>query len=164
MSKLFSSGSRSIGALTSVLPLNIQGWFPLGLTGLISLLSKGSEESSPTPQFKSIHSSALSFLYGSTLTSIYDYWKTIVFTGCTFVSKVMSLLFNMLSRLVTAFLSRSRWFFFFFLISWLLSPSAVLLEPKKIKSVTVSIVSPSISMKWRDWMPWSWFFECWVLS
>jgi len=162
MGQSFTSGGQSIGgsASNSILPMNIQDWFPLGLTGLISLLSKGSEESSPTPQFKSIHSSALSFLYGSTLTSIYDYWKTIVFTGCTFVSKVMSLLFNMLYRFVRAFLPRSK----HLLISWLQSPSAVLLEPKKIKSVTVSIVSPSISMKWRDWMPWSWFFECWVLS
>ena len=54
--------------------------------------------------------------------------------------KVMSLLFNMLSRLVIAFLSRNKCL----LISWLLSPSAVILEPKNIKSVTVSIVSPSI--------------------
>ena len=66
--------------------------------------------------------------------------KTIALTRQTFVSKVMSLLFNMLSRFVTAFLPRSK----HLLISWLQSPSAVILEPKKIKSVTVSIVSPSI--------------------
>ena len=66
--------------------------------------------------------------------------KTIALTRQTFVGKVMSLLFNMLSRLVITFLSRSKRL----LISWLLSPSAVLLEPPKIKSVTVSIVSPSI--------------------
>ena len=66
--------------------------------------------------------------------------KTIVLTLHTFVSKVMSLLFNMLSRLVIAFLPRSK----HLLISWLQSPSAVILEPQKIKSVTVSIVSPSI--------------------
>ena len=66
--------------------------------------------------------------------------KTIALTRWTFVSKVMSLLFNMLSRLVTDFLPRNK----HLLISWLLAPSAVLLEPKKIKSVTVSIVSPSI--------------------
>ena len=59
----------------------------------------------------------------------------------TFVGKVMSLLFNMLSRLVIAFLPRSK----HLLISWLQLPSAVILEPPKIKSVTVSIVSPSIS-------------------
>ena len=77
MSQLFISGGQSIGASVSasVLPMNIQGWFPLGLTSLISLLSKGSQESSPAPQFKSINSSVLSFLYSSTLTSIHDYWK-----------------------------------------------------------------------------------------
>ena len=58
----------------------------------------------------------------------------------TFVGKVMSLLFNMLSGLLIAFLPRSK----HLLISWLQSPSAMILEPKKIKSVTVSIVSPSI--------------------
>ena len=62
-------------------------------------------------------------------------------TRQTFVGKVMSLLFNMLSRLVIAFLPRSKCF----LISWLQSPSAVILEPKKIKSDAVSTVSPSIS-------------------
>ena len=66
--------------------------------------------------------------------------KTIALTRQTFVGKVMSLLFNMLSRFVIAFLPRSKCL----LISWLQSPSAVILEPKKIKSVTVSIVSPSI--------------------
>ena len=66
--------------------------------------------------------------------------KTIAFTRWTFVGKVMSLLFSMLSRLVIAFLPRSK----HLLISWLQSPSVVILEPKKIKLVTVSIVSPSI--------------------
>ena len=66
--------------------------------------------------------------------------KTIALTRRTFVGKVMSLLFNMLSRLVIAFLPRSKRL----LMSWLQSPSAVILEPKNIKSVTVSIVSPSI--------------------
>ena len=66
--------------------------------------------------------------------------KTIALMILTFVSKVMSLLFNMLSRLVIAFLPRSKRL----LISWLQSPSAVILEPKKIKSLIVSIVSPSI--------------------
>ena len=66
--------------------------------------------------------------------------KTIALTRWTFVGKVMSLLFNMLFRLVITFLPRSK----HFLISWLQSPSAVILEPPQIKSVTVSIVSPSI--------------------
>ena len=66
--------------------------------------------------------------------------KAIVLARRTFVYKVIYLLFNMLSRLVIAFLPRSKRL----LISWLQSPSAVILEPKKIKSVTVSAVSPSI--------------------
>ena len=66
--------------------------------------------------------------------------KTIARTSQNFVGKVMALLFNMLSRLVIAFLPRSKRL----LISWLQSPSAVILEPKKIKSVTISIVPPSI--------------------
>ena len=66
--------------------------------------------------------------------------KTIAYTRQTFLGKVMSLLFNMLSRLVITFLPRSKCL----LISWLQSPSAVILEPKKIKSATVSTVSPSI--------------------
>ena len=66
--------------------------------------------------------------------------KTIALTRWTFVSKIMSLLFNMLSRLVIAFLPGSK----YLLISWLQSLSAVILEPKKIKSVTVTIVSPSV--------------------
>ena len=66
--------------------------------------------------------------------------KTIALTRQTFVDKIMSLLFNMLSRLIITFLPRSK----YLLISWLQSPSAVILEPRKIKSATVSTVSPSI--------------------
>ena len=69
--------------------------------------------------------------------------KTIALTRWTFVDKVMSLLYNMLSRLVISFLPRSKCLS----ISWLQSPSAVILEPKKIKSVTVFIVSPPICHK-----------------
>ena len=75
MSQLFTSSSQSTGALASVLPVNIQGWFPLGLTGLISLLSKGLSRFSPAPQFKSISSSVLSLLYGPTLITLHDYRK-----------------------------------------------------------------------------------------
>ena len=71
---------------------------------------------------------------------IHDYWKNRSFDRQTLVDKVMSLLFNMLSRLVIAFLPRKKRLS----ISWLWSPSAVIWGPKKIKSVTVSIVSPSI--------------------
>ena len=104
------------------------------------LAVQGTLKSSPTPQFKSISSLALSFPYSPTLTSIHDYWKKHRFGIWTFVGKVTSLLFNTLSRFVTAFIPRSK----HLLISWLQSPSAVILEPKKIKSLTVSIVSPSI--------------------
>ena len=77
--------------------------------------------------------------------------KIIDLTKWTFVSKVKSLLFNMLSRLLLTFLPRSKCL----LISWLQLPSAVILEPQKIKSVTVSNVSHLFAMKWLDWMPWS---------
>ena len=83
---------------------------------------------------ESINSLVLNLLYGPTLTSIHDYWKNRALTIWTFVGKVMFLLFNMLSRFVITFLLRRK----YLLILWLQSPSAVILEPKKIKSVTVS--------------------------
>ena len=72
-----SKGGQCIGVSTSasVHLVNIQDWFPLGLTGWIFLQTKGLQESSPTPQFKSINSLALSFLYSPTLTSMHDYWE-----------------------------------------------------------------------------------------
>ena len=72
----------------------------LDMTEQLSLCPRNSQESSPAPQFKSLNSLALSFLYSPTLTSVHDYWKTIALTKWTFVGKVMSLLFHMLSRLV----------------------------------------------------------------
>ena len=128
LSQLFASGGQSIGASASasVLPMNIQDWFPLGLTRS-PCSPRDSQESSPIPQFKSMNFLTLSFFYGPTLTFIHDYWKTIALTTGTFVGKVMSLLFNMLSRLVIAFLPWSKPL----LISWLQSPSAVILEPPK---------------------------------
>ena len=74
MTQFFASGGQSTGTSgsASVLPMNIQGWFPLGLTDLISLLYRDAQESSPTPQFKNINSPALNFLYSPTLTSICD--------------------------------------------------------------------------------------------
>ena len=77
MSWLFTSVGQSIGVSASalVLPMNIQDWFPLGLTGLISLQSKGLSRVFTNTQFKSNNSSVLSFLYSPTLTSIHDYWK-----------------------------------------------------------------------------------------
>ena len=77
MSQFFASGGQSIGvsASASVLPMNIQDWFPLGLTGLTSMQSRDSQESFPTPQFVSIHSLGLSFLYIPSLTLVHDYWE-----------------------------------------------------------------------------------------
>ena len=75
MSQFFTSGGQSIGASASVLPVNIQDWFPLGLTGWISLQSKGLSRVFSNIQFKSINTLVLSFLYGPTLTSIHDHWK-----------------------------------------------------------------------------------------
>ena len=103
------------------------------------------------------HSSKASILWCSAFFIVqlsYPYMttvKTIALTRWTFVDKVMSLLFNMLSRLVITFLPRSK----SLLISWLQSPSAVILEPPKIKSATVSTVSPSICHKVIVQMPWS---------
>ena len=96
MSWLFPSGGLRIETSASVLPIDIQGWFPLELTGLMSCTPRDSQESSPAPQFKSINSLTLSLLYDPALTI----W--------TFVSKVLSLLFNTLSRFVIAFLPRSK--------------------------------------------------------
>ena len=83
-----------------------------------------------------------------------------VLTIRTFVGKVMSLLFNALFTLVIVFLPSSK----FLLISWLQSPSAMILKPKKIKSVTVSTFPPSNHHEVTGLMPWFYFLECWVLS
>ena len=96
-----------------------------------------------------------SYLYSPTLTSIMTIGKAIALTTWTFVGKVIFLLFSMQSMLVIAFLPRSR----HLLITWLQSPSAVISEPKKIKSVTVSIVSPSICHEVMGLEPWTSFFE-----
>ena len=98
------------------------------------------------------------FFIVPTLTSIHDYWKTMDLTRQTFVGKVMSLLFNMWSWFVIAFLPKGKGL----LIPWLQSASAMILEPKKIKSVTVSIVFPSIC---HDVMgPDAMIFIFWILS
>ena len=86
--------------------------------------------------------------------------KTIALTRWTFVGKVVSLLFNMLSRLIIASLPRSK----HLLISWLQSPSAMILEPKKIRSVTVSTISPSFCHEVMGSDAMILVFECWVLS
>ena len=92
---------------------------------------RDSQESSPTPQFKSINSSCSAFFTVQLSHPYMTTGKTIAVTRLTFVGKVMSLFFNMLSRLVITFLQRSK----HLLISWLQLPSAVILEPPKIKSL-----------------------------
>ena len=142
MTRFFISGGLSIGvsASISVPPVKIQDWFPLGLTGWISLQSKGLSRVFSNTTVQKHQFFVLSFLYSPTVTFIHDYWKITALTRRTFVGKVMSLLFNILSTVVIAFLPRSK----HYLISWLQSLSAVILEPEKMKSFTVSIVSPSI--------------------
>ena len=247
MSLFFTSGGQSIGvsASASFLPMNIQDWFPLGLTGFISLHPRDSQEYSPTPQLKSINSSlspglcsdlcplsrwccltilccpflllpsvfpsirvffnelalhirwsenwSFSFSisppseYSGLISFRIDWFdlltvqrtqesspasqfksinssmlsmvqlshsymitgKMIDLTIWTFVSKVMFLLLYTLSRFVIALLPRNK----HLLISWPQSLSAVILEPKKIKSVTVSSFSPSICHEVMDWKP-----------
>ena len=151
MSQLFTSSGQSIGvsASTSVLPMNTQDWSPLGWTGWISLQSK-----------------ELSRVFSNTTVQKHQFFGTQISSPCnshihtwlleklqpwlrwTFVDKVMSLLFNLLSRLVIAFLPRNKRL----LISWLQSPSEVILEPPKIKSATVSHL---FAMKRWDQIPWS---------
>ena len=154
-SQFFTSGGQSIGvsASASVLPMNIQDWFPLALTGLISMQSKG------LSRVLQHHSSKESILWHSAffmvqLSHSYVTGKNIALTRWTFVSKVMSLHFNMLSRLVIAFLPRSKCL----LISCLQSPSAVILKPKKIKSVDIMLseIRPSqkkmLPLIWTEYL------------
>ena len=143
VSSLHQVAKVGVSASASVLPMNTQDWFPLGWTGWISLQSRDSQESSPKPQFQSINSSAPSFLYSPLSYPYMTTGKATAFTRWTFVFKEMSLLFNMLSSLVIAFLPRSKCL----LISWLQSPSTVILEPPKINPVMASIVSSSICHK-----------------
>ena len=144
MSQLFTSGDPSTGVFSfSISPSN-------EYSGLISFRMDWLDLLAFQGTLKSLlqhHSSKGSILQCSAFFIVqlsHPYMttgKTITLTRQTFVGKVMSLLFNILSRLVLTFLPRSK----HLLISWLQSPSAVILEPPKIKSDTVSTVSPSIS-------------------
>ena len=143
MSQLFTSGGKTIGvsASTSPLPINAQDWFPLGWTGWISFQSKGlSRVLSNTTVQKHEFFWCSAFFIVQLSHPCMATGKTIPLTRWTFVGIVTSLLFNMLLRLGITFLPRSKRL----LISWLKSPSAVILEPPKTKSATVSTVSPSI--------------------
>ena len=129
-----------VSASASVLPVNIQEWFPLRWNPL-DCSPSDSQESSPTLSSKAPSLQCSAFFTVQLSHPCMTTGKPIALTRWTFVSIVMSMVFNMLSRLVIAFLPRRKCLF----ISWLQSPSAVILETKKIKSLTVSIfVSPSI--------------------
>ena len=111
--------SIKASASASVLPMNSQGWFLLGLTGLISLLSKGLSRFFFNTTVQNFNSSALGLLYGPILTSTHSYWKNRNLTIWTFVRRVMSLLFKTLSRFDIAILPRNK----HLLILWLQSLS-----------------------------------------
>ena len=148
MSQPFVSGGQSVeaSASASVLPVNIQDWFPLGLTGLNSLLSK---EVSSLLQHQSSRASILrswAFFLVQLSHLCMTTGKTITLTIQIFVGKVISLLFNTVSRFVIP--PRSK----HLLISWLKLLSTVILEPPKIKSVS-AFHFPLFYLPWR--IPWS---------
>ena len=141
MSQFFTSSGQSIGTSTSafILPMTTQGSFRIDWLDLLAVQGF----------LKSLlqhRSSKASILWHSAFFMVqlsHPYMtngKTIALTRWTFVGKVMPLIFNMLSRLIIAFLPRSKCL----LISWLWSPSAVILEPQRINSLIVSTVCPSI--------------------
>jgi len=151
MSQFFASGDQSIGASASSKYLWLIffriDWFDiLAVQGTLKSLLQHHSSKASIHQRSAFFTVQLSHPYMTT-------GKTIAVTRQTFVDKVMSLLFNMLSRLVISFLPRRKCFFFYFIL-WLQSPSVVILEPKKIKSVTLSTVY-LFAMKWWEWMVWS---------
>ena len=150
MGWLFTSDGQCEGdASASVLPMNIQGWFPLGLTGLLSLQSKGlSRVFSNTTVWKHQFFGTQPSLWSNSHT-LHDYWKNHSFDYIDLCWQSESLLFNTLSRFVRAFFPRSK----HHLISWLQSPSTVILESRKIKYATVSTFPLLFAMNWWDWMP-----------
>ena len=157
MSQFFISGGQSIevSVSASVLPMNIQDWFPLRLTCWISLQSKGlsrvfSNTTVQKYQFIGAHQHSTFFIVQ--LTHLYmTTLKTTALTRWTFFGKMMSLLFNMLSRLVIAFLPRSK----YLLISRLQSPSAVIWSPRKWSLSLFPLFPHLFAMKWWGQMPWS---------
>ena len=159
MSQFFVSGSQSIGASASasVLTKNIHDWFPkidwfdLACQGTLKSLFQHHSSKALIHWCSAFFVVQLSHPYMTT-------GKTIALTIRTLIGRVMSLLFNMLFRFVIGFLPRRRCL----LISWLHSPSTVILEPKKIKSVTVSIVFPSIFHEVMR--PDAMIFILWVLN
>ena len=163
MSQFFASGGQSIGSFSfSISPSNeYSGLISFRMNWLDLLAVQGTLKS--LLQHHSLKASVLQCSAFFIVQLSHPYMttgKAIALTRWTFVGKEMSLLFNMPSRLVITFLPRSK----HLLISWPQSPFAVILEPPKINSLTVSIVSPSICHIVMGLMPWSLFSKCWALS
>ena len=159
VSQLFASGGQSFSFSISpsyeysgLMSFRID-WFDLAVQGTLKSLLQHRHSKALILQCSAFFIVQLSHPYMTT-------GKTIALTRWTFVSKVMSLLFNVLSRFIIAFLPRSK----HFLISWLQSPSAVILEHRKIKSATVSTFPPSISQEAMGPYAMILVFRCWVLS
>ena len=150
MSWFFASGGQSIGASvsSSVLPMNIQEWFPLGWTTSVSKSLKSLLQQHSTkaliPWCSALFMVKLLHPHMST-------GKTIALNIWTFVSKMMSLFFNMLSRFVIAFLPRNKCL----LISWLQSLSTVIWSPRKENLSLLLLSLLLFALKWWYWMPWS---------
>ena len=146
MSQFFASGGQSIrtSASASVLLMNIQDWFSLGLVWS-PCSPRDSQEFSPTPQLKTSILQCSAFFLVQLSHPCMTTGKIIVLTVQTFAGKAMSLLLNTLSRLIIAFLPKSKRL----LISWQQSSSAVILEPKKIKSIICFHCFP-IYLPWSD--------------
>ena len=159
MSQLFAPGAQSIRVLASasVLPMNIQGWFLIGLTGLISLLSKGLSRVFFSITIQKHQFFSAQPFYNSAVTSIHNYWKSHSLAIQTFVGKVMSLIFNTLSRFVKAILPRSKCL----LISWMQLLTAFILEPIRWNLTLFSHV-PSICHEVMG--PDAMIFVVWKLS
>ena len=155
VSQLFLSGGQTIGASASAwfLPMNVQGWFPLALTGLISLLS---QESSSKPQFESVSSLALDLLYDLPLS--YLYWENHSFHYMDLCQQ------NNVCFLIGCLVL--SWFFFqgasdFYFVAAVIIWSDFGAQENKICHCFHFF---PICLLWWEWMPWSSIFECWVLN
>ena len=159
MSQLFASGDQSIGdsASASVLPMSILGWFPLGLTGLISWLSKGLSRVFSSTTFQKhqfFHTQPFFIVHFSHPYMTTE--KTTALTIQAFVSKVMSLFFNMLFRFVTAFFSKEKESFSVMATVTIHSDFG-----HQENKVSLLALFPYLFVtKWWDWISWSLFFEC----
>ena len=137
------------------------GWIPLGWTGLISLQSKGLSRVFYNTRVQKNQFFYIQ-LYGPGHTNIHEDWRNHSFDWWTLVSKIMSLLFNMLSKFLIPFLPRGKCL----LISWLQSQSAAMIDfgGQENKISHCFHCFPIHAMKWWDWMSWSFLCVCWVLS